>query len=99
MDLFIRCRIGHDPVAELFLTHQYVYSSLSPFSHSLYRVDAYSDRQDELEAERKEKYKHWNRRKDEEMRRRLLMAYRPYFPNDVFHTGSGMLHFSYQARV
>ena len=56
----------------------------------VHRADAYSDRQEELDAERKEKYKHWNRRKDEEMRRRLLMAYRPYFPNDVFHTGSGM---------
>ena len=53
------------------------------------RADAYSDRQDELDLERKEKYKHWNRRKDEEMRRRLLQAYRPYFPNDVFHTGQG----------
>ncbi|XP_052767081.1 ankycorbin-like isoform X3 [Mya arenaria] len=42
------------------------------------------EEQAELDAERKERLKNWHRRKDEDMRRRLLQAYKPYFPNDVF---------------
>lgn len=47
------------------------------------------EKQAEMEMERKERFKNWNRRKDEDMRKRLLQAYRPYFPNDVFSKKSG----------
>ncbi|XP_045163885.2 ankycorbin-like isoform X5 [Mercenaria mercenaria] len=54
--------------------------------------DQLEDQQHELDTERKERYKSWNRRKDEDMRRKLLQAYRPYFPNDVFSKKSVAKH-------
>lgn len=46
--------------------------------------DEMLEHEHELDSSRREKFKKWHSRKDEEMRRRLLQAYRPYFPNDVF---------------
>ncbi|KAL4238675.1 Ankyrin repeat [Mactra antiquata] len=46
--------------------------------------DRMEDQNSEVEKDRKERYRQWHRHKDEEMRRRLLQAYRPFFPNDVF---------------
>ena len=56
---------------------------------AVFREDLALEDQDELDAERRERMKAWHRRKDEETRRRLLAAYRPYFPNDVFSKKQG----------
>jgi hypothetical protein len=55
--------------------------------------DQLADQQQQIELERKERNRTWHRRKDEDMRKKLLQAYRPYFPNDVFNKKSGSFFF------